>query len=79
MPHKILPSCTRCGACLPECPTEAIIDGVKQFFIDTDFCGDHANCVKVCPVAAIVPFSGPVGPEKPNAPRTKAPASKAGH
>lgn len=78
MAHKILPSCTRCGACLPECPNEAIVDGVKQFFIDADFCGDHMNCVKVCPVAAIVPMTV-TEKEKPSAPRTKGPASRAGH
>jgi|GEM_PF-421081 len=54
MAHLIQATCTKCGACLAECPTGSIIDGPEQFFIDADSCADHAACVAVCPVDAIV-------------------------
>ena len=53
MPHIISKVCTRCGACLAECPTGSIIEGKNQYFIDVDTCADHASCVNVCPVDAI--------------------------
>ena len=59
MPHRINQACTKCGACLNECPTEAILEGGTQFYIDTDICRDHKACVAVCPVKAIEPL-GPV-------------------
>jgi ferredoxin len=54
MPYAIQKNCTKCGACLKECPTGSIIEGNRQFHIDTDTCSDHAACVAVCPVDAIV-------------------------
>jgi NAD-dependent dihydropyrimidine dehydrogenase PreA subunit len=57
MAHRITQACTRCGACLGECPTQAIIEGGKHYLIDPDFCADHADCVAVCPVAAILPVA----------------------
>ena len=54
MAHLILKSCTKCGACLAECPTGSILEGRDQFYIDADSCSDHAACVSVCPVDAIV-------------------------
>jgi ferredoxin len=59
MPHLIQNSCTKCGACLVECPTGSIIEGADQFYIDADTCADHAACVAVCPVEAIVPQPSP--------------------
>jgi ferredoxin len=56
MAYMINKTCTKCGACLPECPTGAISEGKKQFFIDTDACADHKACVNVCPVDAIVKY-----------------------
>lgn len=54
MAHVINKSCTKCGACLPECPTSSIIEGTDRFVIDADTCMDHAACVNVCPVNAIL-------------------------
>lgn len=54
MPHVIQKTCTKCGACLPECPTGSIIEGKDKYVIDADTCADHALCVAVCPVDAIV-------------------------
>jgi ferredoxin len=53
MAYVISKACTKCGACLPECPTGSIVEGKTQFFIDADTCADHAACVNVCPVNAI--------------------------
>lgn len=53
MAYRISNACTKCGACLPECPTGAIVAGRTQYHIDADTCADHAACVSVCPVDAI--------------------------
>jgi len=53
MPYFISKACTKCGACLPECPTASIIEGKTRFHIDTDTCAEHTSCVSVCPVDAI--------------------------
>jgi ferredoxin len=53
MPYVIKNNCTKCGACLPECPTGSISEGKDQYVIDTDTCADHAMCASVCPVEAI--------------------------
>ncbi|MGK5085956.1 4Fe-4S dicluster domain-containing protein [Bdellovibrionota bacterium FG-2] len=59
MAHMINKACTKCGACLLECPTASIIEGAEQFFIDSDTCADHLACVNVCPVDAIVARPAP--------------------
>ncbi|HRK02408.1 MAG TPA: 4Fe-4S binding protein [Oligoflexia bacterium] len=53
MPFLIDKNCTRCGACLPECPTGAIAEAEPIFLIDADVCSDCMACVPVCPVHAI--------------------------
>jgi ferredoxin len=53
MAYLISQACTKCGACLTECPTGSILEGKSQFHIDTDTCANHAACVSVCPVNAI--------------------------
>lgn len=55
MAYAISKVCTKCGACVIECPTSAIFEAEKQFIIDSDTCLDHAACVSVCPVNAISP------------------------
>jgi ferredoxin len=60
MAMKILDDCISCGACEPECPTEAISEGDVIYVIDTDICvecvghNDSPQCVAVCPVDCIV-------------------------
>jgi len=58
MAHKITNACTKCAACLGECPTGSIIEGKDRYLIDADTCSDHVACVAVCPVNAIVPSNG---------------------
>jgi ferredoxin len=53
--------CIACDVCLAPCPNKAITAGEDIFYIDPEKCtecvGHHAvsQCVKVCPVRAIVP------------------------
>ena len=53
--------CINCGACEPECPNEAISEGVEYYTIDPDLCtecvGFHKReaCQSVCPVECCVP------------------------
>jgi ferredoxin len=60
MAMKILDDCISCGACEPECPTEAISEGDSIYVIDLNVCvecvghHDSPQCVEVCPVDCIV-------------------------
>ncbi|MEW6724939.1 MAG: 4Fe-4S binding protein [Bacillota bacterium] len=55
MAYKINNECLACGACQPECPTEAISEGDPIYIIDPAKCIDCGACASVCPVAAPVP------------------------
>ncbi|NQT32197.1 MAG: 4Fe-4S binding protein [Candidatus Omnitrophica bacterium] len=52
MAYKIDEKCTGCGACLPECPVNAISEG-EPYMIDAEKCTDCGACVGTCPVGAI--------------------------
>jgi len=54
MAHKITEECINCGACIDECPVEAISEGDEISVIDPKLCTDCGACVEVCPVDAIV-------------------------
>ena len=55
MAMKITEDCIACGACLPECPTEAISEG-DIYVIDPNVCVeceghfDTPQRVSVCPI-----------------------------
>jgi len=57
----ITEKCIVCDLCLTVCPNDAISAGEEVFLIDPERCtecvGHHpkSQCVKVCPVKAIVP------------------------
>lgn len=53
MAHVINDDCVMCGACLPECPVEAISEADPKYVIDPELCTDCGACVDVCPSDAI--------------------------
>ncbi|MEW5693436.1 MAG: 4Fe-4S binding protein [Candidatus Hydrogenedentota bacterium] len=54
MPHTITAECISCGACVEQCPVDAITQDETQFTIDKELCIDCDACTAVCPVNAIV-------------------------
>ena len=54
MTYIINKDCIACGACLPECPTEAIAEG-DIYVIDPEKCIDCGACAAVCPTDAPKP------------------------
>ncbi len=60
MAMKITEECISCGACEPECPTQAISEGDTIYVIDPNVCVecvghfDSQHCISVCPVECIV-------------------------
>ncbi|KAA3657792.1 MAG: ferredoxin [Chloroflexi bacterium] len=55
MAMKITEECLVCGACVDECPVEAITEGDDIFIIDADLCveceghNDSPLCSEICP------------------------------
>jgi ferredoxin len=54
MAYVITDECVECGACVPECPEEAISEG-EPYVIDPELCSDCGTCAEVCPTEAIIP------------------------
>ncbi len=56
----ITDECIACGACITECPNEAISEG-EPYVINPDLCTecvgfyDEPQCQSVCPVDCIIP------------------------
>ncbi|MHB8074793.1 4Fe-4S dicluster domain-containing protein [Desulfosporosinus fructosivorans] len=57
--------CIGCGACVMECPVEAIdlIDGLAV--VDPKKCNDQGKCVMVCPTNALALPNQPIKPDQP--------------
>ena len=55
MAYFITDDCINCGACVADCPTNAISEGDGKFVIDAADCIDCDACVASCPVDAIKP------------------------
>ncbi|MEM7160175.1 MAG: YfhL family 4Fe-4S dicluster ferredoxin [Myxococcota bacterium] len=78
MATHITPDCINCGACLPECPNEAISEGDGLYVIEPDLCTecvgfhDHEACQASCPVLCCVPDPGRVETEQALYARAKA-------
>lgn len=66
MALKITDECINCDVCEPECPNQAISQGLEYYVIDPTRCTecvghfDTPQCVEVCPVECI-----PLDPEHP--------------
>ena len=66
MALKITHECINCDVCEPECPNEAIFQGIEIYQIDPNLCTecvghfDKPQCVAGCPVDCI-----PLDPEHP--------------
>ena len=54
MSYIITDSCVACGACITECPVEAITEGDPIYKINPDTCIDCGSCADVCPSGAII-------------------------
>ncbi len=48
-------SCISCGACVAECPVDAIHQKDNAYVIDAAVCTSCGSCVDVCPVDCISP------------------------
>ena len=61
MALMITEECTSCGACVEDCPNQAISEGDTVYIIDPEKCtecvgfNEEPQCVAVCPVECIVP------------------------
>ena len=53
MAYVIDDTCTNCGACDSECPTDAISEKDDKRVINAEECIDCGACEAVCPVEAI--------------------------
>ena len=53
MAVNITDGCIACGACMANCPTDAISEG-DIYVVDPDKCIDCGACIADCPVDAIV-------------------------
>lgn len=51
--YMISKDCVECGACMSECPADAIVEGSPYKI--TDACTDCGACAEACPVDAISP------------------------
>lgn len=55
MAYLISSECIACGACVDNCPVEAITAGDPIYIIEADKCIDCGACNSVCPVEAPKP------------------------
>jgi ferredoxin len=69
MATYITEECINCGACVSECPNEAIAEGGDVYVIDPERCTecvgfhDKEACQDVCPVECCVPDPRRTEPE----------------
>lgn len=53
MAYTITDECISCGACVDNCPVDAISEGDDKYVIDADLCIDCGSCESTCPTGAI--------------------------
>ena len=54
MAYIISDECINCGACIDECPVDAIEAGDSKCTINAEACIDCGACAGACPVDAAV-------------------------
>lgn len=60
MAYRIIEGCVGCWACVPLCPSEAILAAEPPFRIDprrcTECAGDFADpqCASICPIEGVI-------------------------
>lgn len=60
MAYQIIDGCVNCHACLPLCPSEAIIEARPHFMIQPHLCseceGHYADpqCASICPIEGAI-------------------------
>lgn len=52
MAYVIGEACISCGACVAECPVDAITEGDGKYVIDAEKCIECGACANACPVDA---------------------------
>ncbi|MBQ6624472.1 MAG: 4Fe-4S binding protein [Clostridia bacterium] len=52
MAYIITDECIACGACMADCPVEAITEGDDKYVINAETCIDCGSCEASCPVGA---------------------------
>jgi ferredoxin len=52
MAYIISEECIACGACVEDCPVDAISEGDPIYTIDSELCIDCGACAESCPVSA---------------------------
>ena len=61
MATMITEDCINCGACEPECPNQAIMEGNEKYVINPNLCTEcvgfygYEMCQDVCPVVCCIP------------------------
>jgi ferredoxin len=55
MPYVITDECISCGACEPDCPSQAISEGDTIYVIDEAKCDSCGTCADNCPTGAAQP------------------------
>jgi len=53
MAYFINDDCVDCGACVSECPVDAISETDGKFVVDAELCVSCGACAGVCPVSAL--------------------------
>ncbi len=52
MAYVISDACIACGACVDECPVEAIAEKDGKYEVNKELCIDCGSCAATCPVEA---------------------------
>lgn len=51
--HVVPSKCVKCGACIKECPVDAIEERDGEYYINPDRCIQCGRCKDACPIEAI--------------------------